>query len=257
MKISVILLTGNEEKVIAKAVESISSWCSELILVCANSTDSSESIVKKIYPKVKVVKIYDSYGRNFSAWRNAGLSHVTNPWVIYLDADEIISNVLQTEISSLVKDNTASHYAIPRANYFLGQRVYFGNTFPDYQKRLFKTKFIKKWEGTLHESPIVSGKLGYTKTPMYHFTHRDLSSMVDKTNIWTDLQAENLALSNHPSIQSWRLFRIFITKFVDRYIRQQMFRDGAVGLISSIFESYDSVIIYSKLWEKQHENFNL
>lgn len=256
MSLSIILLTGNEEKIISNAVNSVSKWCDELVLVCANSKDKSEDIVRIAYPKVKVININDDYGKNFSKWRNAGLKQANCSWILYLDADEVVSQELRKEIDKIMKEGDCSHYAIPRANHFLGKRVLHGDSFPDYQKRLFLKDKITKWQGNLHESPIVIGKLGYLSNPINHFTHRNLSDMFKKTNIWTDLQAKNLYQSRHPLIRSWRLFRMFFTKFFQRYLMQSMYKDGTVGLISSIFESYDTVIIYSKLWELQNANNN-
>jgi hypothetical protein len=155
------------------------------------------------------------------------------------------------KIDSFCKQETYSHAAIPRLNTFLGKKVTHGGTYPDYQKRLFKKNKLSTWKGQLHEYPIVRGKLIHFKNYFLHDTHRDLSSMTQKTLIWTSSVSQSLFKAKHPPIASWRLFRMFLSKFLQRYVKESMWKDGIIGYISSVFESFDSVITYSKLWELQ------
>ncbi len=250
MDITGIIIAGNEEKIISKAVESL-SFCKNLVLVAANSTDKTTNLVKKLRPDTKIIKTTDAYGRYFFKWRNLGLKAATNTNIIYLDADEVIPRNLITEIDSFCKQETFSHAAIPRLNTFLGKKVTHGGTYPDYQKRLFKKNQLSAWKGQLHEYPIVRGKLIHFINYFLHDTHRDLSSMTQKTLIWTSSVSQSLFKAKHPPIASWRLFRVFLSKFLQRYVKESMWKDGIIGYISSVFESFDSVITYSKLWELQ------
>jgi len=250
MEVTGIIIAGNEQKMIEKSIKSL-SWCKQVILVAANSTDNTISVAKKVRPSMLIIKINDTYGKNFDKWRNAGLEKVKTKYTFYLDADEEASLQLQGEIEGFTKQKEYTYAAIPRQNMYLGKIVKHGGSYPDYQKRLFKTDKLEKWEGLLHEQPIVTGKLYHLKNSILHNTHRSLHEMTKKTLIWTDSFAGNIYKSNHPPMQSWRIFRMFFTKFMERYIKQSMWRDGTVGLISSIFESFDTVIIYSKLWELQ------
>lgn len=248
MTISIIILCGNEEEVIKSAIKS-ATWAKETIVVITNSTDKSINIIKDTNPKAKIVK---NVGGSFSDWRNLGLSYASSQWVLYLDADEIITPQLKKAILKEINQaRIFTYFAISRKNYFLGYPVKFGNSYPDYQKRLFLKSKIKKWEGDLHEYPQVHGTMGYIQEPILHNTHRNLFDMVNKTDNWTNLQANNLFLNHHPTMATWRIFRMFITKFIEKFFIQQMYRDKTVGLITSLFESYDTAIIYSKLLEKQ------
>ena len=69
--ISIIILAGNEEKMITDCLKSC-SWVEEIILVAANSTDKTVKLAKKIVPRIKIVKSIDQYNRKFSKWRNLG-----------------------------------------------------------------------------------------------------------------------------------------------------------------------------------------
>ncbi|MFH1601744.1 MAG: hypothetical protein ABIB61_02185 [Candidatus Shapirobacteria bacterium] len=112
---------------------------------------------------------------------------------------------------------------------------------------------MKKWTGKLHERPVYKGNLGYLKNPIKHLTHRDLTSMLEKTIKWTQTEANLLYKSSHPPMAAWRIARMMFTKFWERVIKQGAWRDGTVGWINSIFETFNTFIIYARLWEKQQE----
>ncbi len=251
--ISIIILAGNEAEMIVDCLKTC-NWVEEIILVAANSTDQTITLAKKTIPTIKVVKTFDEYNKNFSKWRNLGYKSATKTWILYIDADERITPKLKSEIIKTIKSKRKfTHYAFPRANYFLGKRVKYGGTYPDYVKRLYKKEYLKGYQGILHEEPIVSGELGYLNSDLQHYTHRDLSSMVKKTLVWSDTEAQALFKSGHPQVVWWRFIRMILTKLYERLIKQKMWRDGQVGWISAIFESYNTFLIYARLWELQQK----
>ncbi len=252
--LSIIILAGNEEKMIVDCLKTC-SWAEEIILVAANSSDNTVNLSKKTIKNIKIIKTQDEYNKNFSKWRNLGFKASTKKWILYIDADERIHLNLKNEITQIVMLNSSkfTHYAIPRANHFLRQRVKYGGSYPDFVKRLYQHDFFNGYKGVLHEEPIISGNIGYLKSDLFHYTHRDLSSMVNKTLVWSDTEAQALFKANHPPVVWWRFVRMILTKIWERLIKQQMWRDGQVGWISVIFESYNTFLIYARLWELQQK----
>lgn len=251
--LSIIILAGNEEKMIVDCLNSC-LFSEEIILVAANSTDNTISLAKKTIPSIKIIKTNDGYNRNFSKWRNLGLQNSTKEWVLYIDSDERVTKSLQQEIDQIISTKSEfSHFAIPRANFYLGKRVKYGGSYPDYAIRLFQKESLKGYKGILHEQPQVDGQISYLKSDLSHFTHRDLSSMLQKTLVWTDMEAKALYENNHPPVVWWRIIRMMLTKIWERLIKQQMWRDKTVGWISVIFETFDTFLIYARLWEIQQK----
>ena len=258
--LSIIILAGNEETMIGDCLKSC-RWADQIILVAANSTDNTVKIARKIVPTIKIIKTTDEYNKNFSKWRNLGLEATQSKWLLYIDADERVPRQLRDEINNIViagsqstqPSPTQSWYVIPRANYYLGRRVKHGGSYPDYVKRLFQTKKLKGWQGDLHEEPIIKGEPGYLKSDLLHYTHRHLASMLKKTNAWTDMEATALFKDGHPPVVWWRIIRMMLTTFFHRLIGQSMWKDGTVGWISVIFETFDTFIIYAKLWQLQQK----
>ncbi len=252
--LSIIILAGNEEQMIVDCLKSC-SWVEEIILVAANSSDNTVNLAKKTIPSIKIIKTIDEYNKNFSKWRNLGFKNVTKDWILYIDADERITSKLKEEIIKKIniKNNPISHYAIPRANYYLGHRVRYGGSYPDYVKRLYNKNYFKGYKGILHEEPIIDGPLEHLKSDLLHYTHRDLNSMVNKTLVWTDMEAKALFQNNHPPVVWWRFIRMMFTKIWERLIIQKMWKDGTVGWISVLFETFDTFLIYARLWEIQQK----
>jgi len=248
--LSIIIIAGNEEKNIKNCLKSC-TWADEIILVAANSTDNTVSVSKNTIPDIIIVETSDEYNKNFSKWRNLGYEKSTGEWIFYVDADEIVTEKLKNEILSVTKNTSHSYYVVPRANHYLGKRVRYGGSYPDYVKRLYYRPKFKGYTGYLHEEPVITGSMGYLKFELEHYTHKDLYSMLNKTITWTDMEAKALFASQHPPVVWWRFLRMMLTKFWQRLIKQQMWRDGDVGWISVIFETYDTFIIYARLWELQ------
>jgi hypothetical protein len=94
-----------------------------------------------------------------------------------------------------------SAYKLKRKNYYLGE-----NEWPYIEKleRLFKKDKLKGWQGKLHETAVVEGKISELEGFLLHYTHRDLTSMVNKTLEWSKVEAELRFESNHPKMTWWR-----------------------------------------------------
>jgi len=252
MKLSVIIIARNEEDMIEGAVKS-ASFAEEVIVADGGSTDRTVEIAKSL--GAKIVKT-DQKDINFAQWRNKAIEHAHHDWVLYLDSDERITEDLKLKLLSIITShkNQApkySSFALPRENYYLGKRVKHGGSWPDYVVRLFYKPDFIKWEGKLHEQPKFKGNLDHLKAPLEHHNHRDLTSMLKKSIKWTKSEARLLYDANHPPVVWWRILRMMVSKFWERIVKQSAWKDGTVGWINSIFEIFNTFIIYSRLWELQ------
>jgi len=251
--LSIVIVTGKEEDMIGDCLKS-ALFADEIILVASPACNQQTiSIAKSIVPKIKIIKADPKVSVDFSYWHNLGAKNVSSTWQLHLDCDERISPDLQAEIINNINDqqSTITNYDLPRANHYLGHRVHYGGSYPDYVKRLFKTSSFHQYHGVVHEQPQIDGQSSVTKSDLLHYTHRDLFSMLQKSNTWTSTEAQLLFDSHHPPVYFWRFPRMMLTKFFERFIRQQMWRDGLVGWVSVLFETFDTYMIYAKLYELQ------
>jgi len=262
-RLGVVIIAKNEEKLIAAAIKSV-RFASEVVVIDTGSIDRTINIAEELGARVVKKPAKDLA---FAQWRTMAIKEVESDWILYLDADERITPELGREIGQIIKRAESGQldfsgaegttaYAIPRENYYLGQRVRYGGSWPDYVKRLFYKQALKKWTGRLHEEPVFKGKMGHLENPMRHYTHRDITSMVEKTTKWSVLEAEELFNNypgGHPPMTWWRFFRIMLTEFWNRGIKKQGLRDGTTGVVEVIFQMFSRFITYARLWEMQVE----
>lgn len=241
-----IVITKNEEKNISECLESI-SFCDEMIVIDNGSTDKTKEISEK-----KGAKVFELSTNDFSKLRNYGLEKANGDWVLYVDADERVTEELVREIKSILISPKFDAYRIKRKNFYLGSSR--KNEWPYVEKleRLFKKKSLKGWEGSLHESPIVKGRIGDLENYLLHFSHRDLTQMLSKTIEWSEVEADLRFKNNHPKMSWWRFPRVMLSAFISSYIIQGGWKIGTAGLVESIYQAFSIFITYSRLWELQN-----
>ena len=140
INLSVVIIAKNEEKKLPDCLDSL-KWVNEILLVDDHSTDLTVNIARNF--GARVIKARDSIRRNYSHLRNLGLEESRGIWVLYVDADEIVTSALRKEIEKkLKKDVENVAFAIPRKNIILGKELKHGGWWPDYVKRLFNKNKI-------------------------------------------------------------------------------------------------------------------
>lgn len=244
MLLSAIIIARNAEDVLQECLESV-KFCDEIILVDDNSSDKTVHIAKSY--GAKVIKGIDN---DFAENRNIGLKEAKGKWVLYIDTDERVSTLLEKSILRAIQDSEFSAYKLQRKNFYLGKHEW-----PTVEKleRLFKKEYIKGWYGKLHETAKIEGSVGILEGYLLHFTHRDLTSMLNKTIEWSKIEAQLRYDTHHPKIVWWRLIRVMTAGFYDSYIKQGGWKAGTAGFIESIFQSYSMFVTYATLWEMQKE----
>lgn len=248
IKISGAVITKNAENIIADCLDSL-SFCDEIVVVDNKSEDRTREIAQKMGAKV-----YEYSSDDFSEIRNFGRSYANGEWILYVDADERVSNELKEAIRHLI----SSHGREGKLNgYFLKRKnFYFRNyewPYIEHLERLFKKDQLEGWYGKLHESPKIKGKVGELDGYLLHYTHTDLASMVNKTIEWSKIEAELRYRSGHPKMSWWRFPRVMLTAFFDSYIRQGGWKAGTAGLVESLYQSFSIFITYARLWELQNK----
>ena len=248
MRLSAVFIAKDAENDIADAISSV-KFADEIIVIDSGSEDKTVDIAKKMGTKV-----FTYLAKNFADARNYGLQKAKGEWVFYIDTDERVTEELVSSITYHVlreKDNKFSAFKVKRKNFYLGNHEW---PYVEEMERLFLRKHLKQWQGALHETPVVNGEIGCLDGFLLHYTHRNLSSMLEKTIMWSKTEAELRYQAKHPQMTWWRFPRVMITAFFDSYIKQQGWKVGIVGIIESMYQSFSMFITYARLWELQKNN---
>lgn len=247
MKLSAIIIAKNAEGLIADCLDSV-AFADEIVVVDGGSTDKTTDIAKRM--GAKVIK---GVTQDFAQQREIGMEAARGTWLFYIDTDERVTTTLQNAVLDVV--NEALHeyaaYRITRQNFYLGDHPW-----PKKEKleRLFLKANLQRWQGALHESAIVKGKIGGLAGELLHYTHRDLTSMLEKTIVWSQIEAQLRYDAHHPKMVEWRFIRVMLTAFYDSYIKQGGWKMGTAGFVESMYQAFSMFITYARLWEMQEKS---
>jgi glycosyltransferase involved in cell wall biosynthesis len=243
----VFVFWPEEEDLIEACLKSV-AFADEIVVIDNGATPKTIQIVKKF-----TSKIFKNPSKDFAVRHNFGKQKASGDWILYLDSDERISASLGEEITTAVSGSRYSAYSFLRVNFFLGKEVKFGDRYPDRITRLFKKDQLGDWTGSVHESAKIAGEIGELTKPLYHLTHRDIFTMVDKTINFSQHEAQIRFDANHPPVVWWRLIRVFVSEFFNRIIKMQGWRQGTEGWIDGIFQAFSLFVVYARLWELQRK----
>ena len=241
-KLSVTIITKNEEAAIVACLESI-AWADEIIVVDSGSTDKTIEICKAHGANVHSSREWPGFGPQ----KNLALSLASHDWVLSIDADERVSSNLRDEIQqvlSLNLQNTA--FRIPRSSSYCGQFMHHSGWFPDYVLRLFPRLTAKFSDDIVHEHVIFKGEVRTLKNPILHISYTDLEEVLDKTNRYSRDGAQMFAERGKKSSLSkavlhglWAFFRTYVLRLG--------FLDGRMGFILAVSNAETTYYRYLKL----------
>ncbi len=245
-KLSIVIIARNEAPRIAACIGALED-VGEIIVVDNGSQDDTTRVAKQAGAQVIPVT-----QEGFATLRNHAMRYVTGEWVLYVDADEIVTPTLRKAIADGIAPhakNAVAGYELYRKNYYLGHPWPGG----EWMLRLFRVAAFRGWEGELHETARVEGEVKRLEGELLHDTHRTLEEMVDKTNEWSETEAMLRLVAHHPPMTWWRMLRVTLTGFLHSYITLGGWRAGTVGWIESIYQGFSLFITYAKLWELQQK----
>lgn len=246
MKISVIINTYNAEKHLEQVLEAVKDF-DEIIVCDMESTDSTIEIAQKY--QTRIITFPKGEYNIVEPARDFAIQHASCPWILVVDADEIVTPDLKDYLYSKIKEpNCPSGMFIPRKNYFMGRFMHCH--YPDHILRFFK-KEGTVWPPIIHVSPIVQGTLYHIpprkqELAFIHLANDSVSDIVRKTNQYTLNEIQKKKNKKY-SILAF-LYRPFF-RFFKAYILKGGIRDGKAGFIKSCLEGYYQFIMLAKIIE--------
>ncbi len=240
MKISAAIITYNEERNIARALESL-RCCDEIVVVDSGSSDRTVELATKLGARV-----LDMAWRGYAGQKNYASECCQNDWILSLDADEAVSEALEAEIWQIKKNGPEfDAYTMPRLAQYLGRWILHSGWYPDRKIRLFDRRHAK-WVGNfVHESVVVDGRVGHLNANILHFTCNSLSEHLRTLDRYTTLAAEQL-VSQKADI-GWKEMAVDPAwTFFRTYFLQRGFLDGYEGLAIAYMAAFYNFLKYAK-----------
>lgn len=236
-----IILTKNEEKVIEKCIKSL-FFCDKVLVVDDNSSDKTVEISKRNKAQV----ITHPLNGDFAVQRNFALSQVKTEWALFVDADEIVTPQLAAEVKSSMFDKQSNGYYIKRQDELFGRTLRYGELLNKKFVRLGRVG-IGKWDGKVHETWNIKGKVITLENPLIHKPHQTIIEFISEVNYYSSLRAEELYKSGVRASSISIIFYTFF-KFMHVYVVKFGFADGIPGLILSLIMTLHTFLVRGKLY---------
>lgn len=251
LPISVCLVAGNEAHRIRPALDSVKGWTSEIILAIDDQVSDGTDKIAEPYG----AKVICQPWRGHAAHRNFASDHATQPWLLAIDADEVVSDKLRDEIMAAFGRHSfhpqPAAYSFPRLSYFAGRWIRHGDWYPDRKVRLWR-KAAGKWEGDPHEKLVLQGDVIPLRADLFHFSNENIDQMLDKIKVVSTIfvrqcrdrkrRAGWLDLAVRPF---WKFFRAYVIKLG--------FLDGWPGYFIAWVNAFSTVARYAKVIEAAQE----
>ncbi|MEN9936207.1 MAG: hypothetical protein RLZZ387_2786 [Chloroflexota bacterium] len=248
--LTVAIIARDEERHIGAALDSVAGLAGEtLVLLDDRTADRTAEVCRSRGARVCVEP-----WRGFPAQRNRALELARGTWVLFLDADERVTEELRAEIDAVIAGHGSAAaapgvagYWIPRHNIFFGQALRGGGWYPDHQLRLLRRGAARYDERRLvHEFAELDGPEARLAGHFLHLNIERLDELWRKQTAYALHEAQTLYLSGARA--RWRNFvGAPARELLRRYLRLGGYRDGAVGLFMCAALAYFELVKYAHL----------
>jgi glycosyltransferase involved in cell wall biosynthesis len=242
-KLSVIIITFNEEKNIKACIESVEGLADEVLVLDSFSTDKTAEICAD-----KAVRFEQHTFDGHVQQKNRAMNMASHDWVLSLDADERLSEELKRSIQ--IAKQEAFHWAkgfrVNRRNFYAGKWIRYGGWYPDAKIRLWDRRF-GSWQGTNpHDRVdlIATAKEAPIFGDIMHYTFHSASEHLAQAGKFGRIGGQ--ALKDRPFF--WLFFKLILSppwRWLKMYILKAGFLDGWRGLSIATITSYEVLLKYS------------
>ena len=249
-KISVVINTRNAEQHLQQVLEAVKGF--DEVLICDMESEDHTLDIARQYG-CRIVTFPKADHHSAEPARTFAIQSAAWPWVLVVDADEIVTPALREYLYQYIADPAcADGLYIPRKNYFMGR--FMRSLYPDHILRFFR-RDKTHWPPVIHCTPEVGGTV--VKIPasrlelaFEHLANDSVADIVRKANTYSEYEVPRRRQKNYgvPALLLRPLVRAF-----KMYVLKQGFRDGIPGLIHAGLEGYYQFVVVAKLLEERKQ----
>lgn len=252
MKLSVLIITYNEEKHIGRCLESVVPIADEIIVVDSYSTDKTAEICEQFDLKF-VLRAYPGQIEQ----KNYALSLASHDYILAIDGDEALSgDLMQCIAAEKLKGFPEAGYSFNRLSFYCGKWIRHGDWYPDWKLRLWN-KHKAQWGGTnphdkvsLH-SPLKPKKL---KGNLLHYTFETKKEHLEQVQKYALTGAQSY-FERRVKFPLPRMVLSPLVYFFKNFLLKGGFLDGAPGLQITLLSMKEKYLKYHTLYtiQRQHK----
>jgi glycosyltransferase involved in cell wall biosynthesis len=250
IQLSVVVITYNEEKNIARCLNSFKELADEIVIVDSNSTDKTEEICHRFG-----VRFIQHPFEGYVQQKNYAVAKAKYNHVLSLDADEALSDELLLSIKEAKANFDAEGYTMNRMTNYAGKWIRHSGWYPDIKLRLFDRR-KGEWTGLIiHEKFELyeGGNAKHLKGDLLHYSFYSVEEHRKQSEKFTTLGAQ-ADYEKGKRAPFYKIWASPVVKFVKDYIFNLGFLDGKEGFIICWISAGASHTKYQKLKNLYKEN---
>ena len=228
-RISAVVITLNVERTIKDCLSALAKVTKDIVIVDSYSEDATISICRE-----KNARVFQRQWQGYGEARNFGARQCESDWILSIDADEVLSQDLISNINSL-ELNRRSVYGLDRITNLNGKWIRHSGWYPDWVSRLYHRNHASWSSDLVHERlEYDSGiKICRLKGKLWHYSYPDLKAFHLKLEKYALLAARQLHTDGG---QSWWVMRYAgpVARFIRTLIFKWGFLDGRWGWFLSV-----------------------
>jgi glycosyltransferase involved in cell wall biosynthesis len=244
VSISIVIITFNEEKNIGRCLSSLRDLSDDVVVVDSFSTDRTEDICKEFGVRF-IQHIFDGHIEQ----KNWAITQALNPYILSLDADEVISDSLYNSIKTVLSNWTCSGYTMNRLTNYCGYWVKHCGWYPDTKLRLWDAR-LGSWGGdNPHDKFEMYSKdiqVMHLNGDILHYSYYTIEDHYKQVEYFTDILA-NAQFKKGKKAPLFILILSPIVKFFKDYFIKLGFLDGKVGFRICRISAFATYTKYKKL----------
>lgn len=221
------------------------AFCDEIVVVDSGSNDETIEIARQFGARIVTAE-----WQGFGPQKQYAVEQATYNWVLCIDADERVTDMLCDSIQAALMSPAYDAYRFARCNRFMGRYLRHGEGYPDWSLRLFRRDSARWSNDAVHEKVIVKGTVGTLKGDLLHASAETLDTYLAKQNRYTSLAARDAIAGGRRAT----ILRLLLSPFV-RFIKFYLLRlgclDGLPGLVHILIGCGNSMMKYAKMMDLQ------
>lgn len=249
MRLSVVIITFNEEKNIGRCITSVKNVADEIIVVDSCSSDRTAQIATAMGAKV-VLQSFLGYVEQ----KNMALATAAHDYVLSLDADEALDDTLEQSILKAKQNLHFKGYSMNRCTNYCGKFIRHGSWYPDKKLRLID-KNAAYWGGDNPHDKLIMKEdvpIQHLKGDILHFSYNSIEEHVQQNNKFSTISAETY-FKRGKRTSIFKMIVHPLWAFLLGYIFRLGFLDGYYGLVVAKGVAHLSYLKHAKLYLKQKQ----
>lgn len=253
IKISVVIITQNEEHNIGRCIKSLDGIADEVVVVDSGSKDATEAICNRLGARF----VHHDWA-GFAEQKNYADALATHEWILSIDADEALSDKLRYSLEQLKSEgaDTGTVYSFNRLNNYCGTWIRHCGWYPDEKVRMWH-KDVCRWDGMVHEElryaqPV---KRKHLDGDLLHYTYSSVADHAARQVKYATLAAEK-AHQQGKKCGFCSLWAKPAWTFLRNYLFKGGFLDGRAGFTVCKMSAFYTFVKYARLKELMDGSIN-